>query len=98
MTSQQFYLTIVVVVVVGIGFVAFLLRDRITNFFVKTKHGQIGIQADKPVRPAADLQAQNVTAVRGDANVIDEMGGTIDAKGIKAGQNATVTRKGPPKP
>jgi hypothetical protein len=95
MTSEhQLYLGLVIVI--SIAFIAYLLRDRITKFFVKTRHGKIGIEADKPAQPRPDLRAQNVTANR-DANVIDELGGTIDAKGIRAGQDATISRKGPPK-
>lgn len=82
MKPEYIYLTLGVLVL--LGFVAFLVRDRLQALTLKWGDKSATINAD---RPAPGVQLRGVEAGH-DLTAVDETGAGIDAKKVKSGGDA----------
>jgi hypothetical protein len=88
MKPEFLYISIACLIV--LGFVAYLVKDRLRTFTLKWGNKSATIQADRSgpgVRLSGVEAGQNVTAV-------DETGSGIDAEKIKAGGDAIFRNEG----
>ena len=94
MTSEhQLYLGLAIIVVIGV--IVFLLKDRITAFTARYGKGSVNIKASEPEPPRAGVRAHGIEAGR-DATIANRAGDGIDAEKVKAKRDAIITNDPPP--